>query len=205
MCKKTILIFWSIVLLGVVFGCSGGGSDAPPHGPGALVFYNDTSLPITSLYLTPSNASSWGPDQLDYDLLPGESYALTDITAGFYDVKATIIGNLSTYYGYIYDNPIEAWQTYRLHAYDSDFTGSMKIVNNTAGSNILAIYVSPKDANSWGPNQITNSLGPGESVHLYDLPAGLYDVWVLWNTAPFDVYYYDNVIESLTLLTFLAD
>lgn len=204
MCKKTMLIFWSIVLLGAVLGCGGGG-DEPLRGPGALAFYNDTSLPITSLYLTPSDASSWGPDQLNYDLLPGEHYIMTGIDSGYYDVKATIIGNLSTYYGYIYDNRIEAWRTYHLNAYDSDFTGSMEIVNDAGSFYIDAVYVSPKDANSWGPNQITQSLAPGESVHLYDLPAGSYDVWVVWNTSPVNVYYEDKVVESLTLMTVYAD
>ncbi len=206
MCKKTILFFWFVVLLGAVLGCGGGGDiDNPPNDTGALVFYNDTSFPISSLYLTPANASSWGDDQLDYELQPGENYSLTGIAAGYYDVKATIIGDWSTYYGYIYDNPIDAWTTYHLYAYDSDFTGSMEILNDSVSSYIDAIYVSPKDTSTWGPNQITQSLAPGESVHLYDLPEGLYDVWVVWNTAPVDVYYDDNAIVSLTLLTLYAD
>lgn len=206
MCKKTILLFWFVVLLSTVFGCGGSDSDDPLYDTGTLMFYNDTSLPISSLYLTPSDASSWGADQLDDDLHPGEHYTMTGIAAGYYDVKATIIGEWSTYNGYIYDNPIEAWHTYPLYAYDSDFTGSMEIINDAGSSYYIeGVYVSPRDASTWGPNQITQRLAPGESVHLFDLPQGFYDVWVVWNTAPVDVYYYDREIVSLTLLTLYAD
>ena len=208
MYKKVFLILCSIILLGTVLvSCGGGGHDsAPPpqYGPGNFTLYNDTSLTINELFLTPATESTWGPDQLISDLWPGDSYTITGITPDIYDVKATIIGALSTYYGYIYDIPIEPWQTYVLYAYNSDFSGSLEIVNDAVGASIEAIYVSPADSSSWGPNQITAIMAPGDVIHLYDLSSGYYDIWIVWNVGP-DSYYYSLDIISLTLLTLNAN
>ncbi|MFO7568201.1 MAG: hypothetical protein R6W75_00250 [Smithellaceae bacterium] len=208
MYKKVFLILCSILLLGTVVSCGGGGGDSPPlppqYGPGNLTLYNDTSLTINELYLTPANESTWGPDQLISDLWPGDSYTLTGITPGIYDVKATIVGTLSIYYGYIYDIPIEEWRTYDLYAYDSDFSGSLEIVNDTVGAYIEEIYVSPAGSSSWGPNQITSSMAPGDYIHLYDLSSGHYDIWIVWDIGP-DTYYPSLNIISLTLLTLDAN
>lgn len=201
MCKKAFLILYSVILLATILGCGGGGGyDSPQYGSGNLTLYNDTSLTINELHLTPANASTWGPDQLFSDLLAGDSYTIIGIAPDLYDVKVTIIGALSTYYGYIYDIPIDPWQTYDLYAYNSDFSGSLEIVNDTPGAFIEAIYVSPAGSSSWGPNQITTSLAPGESIHLYDLSAGNYDIWIVWNVGP-DSFHYSVNIVSLTLLT----
>ena len=155
MYKKVFLIFFSIFLLGAVVSCwSSNDGDPPWHFRGDLTLYNDTSLSISKLYLTPANEPEWGPNQLSSDLLSGESYTITDIIPDIYDVKAVIIGNLSTYYGYIYDISIEARHVFDLYADNSDFSGSLEIVNNTAGSYIEEIYVSPKGSGTWGPNQI---------------------------------------------------
>jgi hypothetical protein len=206
MYKKVFLILFSIFLLGAIVSCGSSSDGGPPrHFRGDLTFYNDTSLSINKLYLTPANEPEWGPNQLSSDLLSGESYTITDIAPDIYDVKAVIIGNLSTYYGYIYDIPIEARHIFDLHFYNSDFSGSLEIVNNTAGSYIEEIYVSPKDTSSWGPNQIESSIAPGDFIHLYDLEPDSYDVWIVWDTIPYNVYYYDNIIKSLTLLTLNAD
>lgn len=206
MYKKVFLILFSIFLFSAIVSCwSSNDGDSPWHFRGDLTLYNDTSLSISKLYLTPANEPEWGPNQLSSDLLPGESYTITDIIPDIYDVKAVIIGNLSTYYGYIYDIPIEARHVFDLYADNSDFSGSLEIVNNTAGSYIEEIYVSPKGSGTWGPNQIDSSIAPGDFIHLYDLSSGSYDVWIVWDTIPHNVYYYDNIIKSLTLLTLNAD
>jgi hypothetical protein len=206
MYKKVFLIICSIFLLSAVLSCwSSSDGDPPWHFRGDLTLYNDTSLSISKLYLTPAHELTWGPNQLSSDLLSGERYTITDIIPDLYDVKAVIIGNHSTYYGYINDIRIEARHTFDLYAYNSDFSGSLEIVNHTAGSYIEEIYVSPKDTSSWGPNQIDSSIAPGDSIHLYDLSSGSYDVWIVWDTIPHNVYYDDNIIKSLTLLTLNAD
>lgn len=197
MYKKVFLILCTVILLGAVVSCV---IDDDSHGTGELTLYNDTSLPISEFYLIPVSNPSWGPNRLRSPLPSGSNYTLTRIDPDIYDVQAVITGELSIYYGYIFDISIVRWHTYNLYAYNSDFSGSLKIVNNTAASYIEGIYISPIGSGSWGPNQITSSIGPGFSMHFYDLPADSYDVRIVWDTPP-DSFYYSNIISSLTLLT----
>jgi len=157
-------------------------------------------LPISELYLTRVSDPLWGPNRLNSPLPSGSSYTLGGIGPGLYDVQAVIAGDLSTYYGYIFDIPISAWNTYHLYAYNADFSGSLEIVNDTTASYIVGIYISPTGSGSWGPNQISSSIGPGFSEHFYDLPADSYDVKIVWDSPP-DSFYYSNIVSSLTLLT----
>lgn len=200
MYKKVFRIFCSIILLGAVINC--GKDDAPVTGN--LNLYNDTSYPISELYVTPSLEAKWGPNHLDSPLPSGASYTLSE-HIGTYDAKATIIGELSTYYGHLNSIVIGADTSYNWHVYDSDFSGSLKIVNHsTAGSYISEIYVSPTGSGSWGPNLITSVIPPNDSKHLYDISPGDYDIRIVWNAPP-DSFYNENIISSLTLLTLDVD
>ncbi|MEE9911677.1 MAG: hypothetical protein K4571_08120 [Deltaproteobacteria bacterium] len=198
MLKKLVLMICAVILLGAVSGCER--MEDPFYGTGDLTLYNNTSLTISAFYLTPVNQPSWGPNRLEAPVPSGTNYTMTGFIPGTYDAKATIIGALSTYYGYIYDIPIYPWETTDLDAYNSDFSGSVEIVNDTAGANITGIYISPTGSGTWGPNQITSSIGPGQFFHFYDLPADSYDIRIVWNIGP-DSFYYSNIVGSLTLLT----
>lgn len=198
MYKKGILIFCTLVFLSAFVSCAD--FDDPFDGTGDLTLYNNTSLPINAFYLTPVSAPTWGPNRLGAPVASGASYTLTGIVAGAYDAKATITGALSTYYAYAYDIPIYRWETTDLVAYNSDFSGSLKIVNDTVTASITGIYISPTGSGSWGPNQITSSIAPGDFIHFYDLPADSYDVRIVWDSGP-DSFYYSNIVSSLTLLT----
>ncbi len=198
MYKKGILIFCTLVFLSVFVSCVDW--DDPFYGTGELTLYNNTSLTINAFYLTHVSAPTWGPNRLEAPVPSGTSYTLTDIIAGTYDAKAVIIGALSTYFAYAYDIPVYAWGMTDLVAFNSDFSGSLKIVNDTVTASITGIYLSPTGSGSWGPNQITSSIAPGDYVHFYDLPADSYDVRIVWNIGP-DSFYYSNIVSSLTLLT----
>jgi hypothetical protein len=84
--------------------------------------------------------------------------------------------------------------------YNSSFTGSLEIRNNTVSANIIAVYVVPADAPTWGVNQISSVIAPSGLRHLTDFPPGFYDVKVVWNFGP-DSVYYDVKLDSLTLIT----
>ena len=187
-----------IILAAAVSGCIV--IENPAHQTGELYLYNDASLTIDELYVTPASSPVWGTNKLSAPLPSGSVYLLTGMHADFYDVQAVINGTFSTYYGYVLNIPVSAGQRYNLHAYDSDFSGSLKIVNDTIGSYIEAVYISPAGAGSWGPNQITSNIAPGCTEHFYDLPADSYDVRIVWNAPP-DSYYYSNMVDALSLLT----
>ncbi len=208
--KAILYLFACGILVSGLISCGGGGGGGggggdggggiPPVTDGSVALHNNSSVTIDYLYLTPSGQASWGPDLLSGALLSGATYTITGVPAGSYDGRAEVVGTYSIYYGEVYGFNVVAGSTYNLYAYNSSFSGSIKIVNNTVGANIIALYVVPSSSATWGPNQIASPIGPAGSMHLYFAPVGNYDVKVVWNVGP-DSFYYNNSVTSLTLLT----
>jgi hypothetical protein len=88
--------------------------------------------------------------------------------------------------------------------YNSSFTGSLEIRNNTLNANIIGIYVVRSNAPTWGVNQTSSIIGPSGLLHLTDFTPGFYDVRVVWNVGP-DSIDYDIKVDSLTLTTLNVD
>lgn len=64
---------------------------------GAIRVINSSNRTISEVYLSPSNSSTWGPDDLEGDIAPGESVSWT-VTEGFWDIR--IRNNLNQDYEY---------------------------------------------------------------------------------------------------------
>lgn len=209
MYKKVFLILCSIILLGVLASCGqddydDGYDNAPPppnYISGRITLLNDTSLPISEIYLKPSSALTWGSNKLSTDLLPGKLWTF-DVKPDTFDLKVATKDTLSIYYAHRDHIRIDAWQKVELRAQDLDFSGSLKIVNVRTDANIEEIYWSPRGLYAWSPNQITSgSIPPGDSRQLLDLKPGSYDIWIVWSKAPVSVSYDNNIVESLILHT----
>jgi hypothetical protein len=84
------------------------------------------------------------------------------------------------------------------------YTGSLEIRNNTVGATIIEVYVVPSNASSWGLNQTSSVIRPGDILQLYDMEPGFYDVMIVWNVGP-DSIYYDIPVDSLTVTTLDVD
>lgn len=196
MSKRTIVfsLLLSAFLL-LTASCGGGSTPAT----GTLGLHNSSSVPIDNFYLSPTTQSLWGPNQLASSLDSG-FYTEFVVLPDTYDAKATTIGFDSTYYAYLYDFTITAGNTFDLFAFDSNFTGSMEVTNDTVGAVIIELYIVPSGSTTWGPNQITTSIGPAGFFHLTDMPADSYDVKVVWDVGP-DSDYFNNSVNSLTLTT----
>jgi hypothetical protein len=71
-------------------GSSGGtGSTGGTGGSGSLTVINSSSVTICYLYVSPSTDTSWGDDQLGSSVIdPGQSFTITDIPFGTYDLRA---------------------------------------------------------------------------------------------------------------------
>jgi hypothetical protein len=211
MYKKVFLILCSIILLGVLASCGqddydDGYDNAPPppnYISGRITLLNDTSLPISELYLKSSSAPTWGDNQLSEDLEFSELCTRVVMTPDSIDVKVATTDTLSIYYAYRYDIPIYASQKVELRAQDLDFSGSLEIVNaRYDGAYIEEIHWSLRGLDTWSPNQITSgSIPPGDSRQLLDLKPGSYDIWIVWSKAPVNVSYNNNIVESLILHT----
>ena len=196
------LLISSLVFLLVSCGPqSGSESDAsaPPQAAGTLRLNNGSTLAIDYVYLSPAALYTWGPNVLPGPLPPGMYYDVVNIPAGTYDAAARVVGTLSIYSGILYNFSITAGSTYQSFVVDASFTGSLKIVNNTVGANIIGLYVSPTGSPTWGSNQISSTIVPGNFYHMYDLSSGNYNVKVVWDVGSDS--FFSATISSLTLTT----
>lgn len=186
-----------LTLLVITIGCV---DSVENPSTGTLRLYNHSTVTIDYFYLSPANQTKWGDNLLPMPLSSSHTFDIINLSPDMYDAKATVIGQFSTYSAYSYDFWITAGYMSELTARDSSFSGSLKIFNNTTGASIVALYVAPSSASSWGVNQISSPVAPSGSVHLYDLTPDVYDVKVVWNFGA-DSFYYDIQVDSLTLTT----
>jgi len=56
-------------------------------GNGAVAVFNNSGLTINGVYLTPSSATTFGPNQTDQPLFSGQTLTLTGIAPGSYDLR----------------------------------------------------------------------------------------------------------------------
>jgi len=56
-------------------------------GNGAVAVFNNSGLTINGVYLTPSSAATFGPNQTDQPLFSGQTLTLTGIAPGSYDLR----------------------------------------------------------------------------------------------------------------------
>lgn len=213
MYKKVFLILCSVILLGVLLSCGtddydDGYNNTPPppdYRSGRITLLNDTSLPISEIYLKSSSALTWGANKLSTDLLPGQLWTF-DVKPDTYDFKIATKDTLSIYYAYLDSIRIDEWQKVERYAKDLIFSGSLEIVNVRTDANIEEIYWSPRGLYTWSPNQITSgSIPPDYSIQLLDLEPGSYDIRIVWSIASLNKDYNNNDVESLTLHTLNAN
>ena len=197
--KRLLIISFFISLL---TACGGGQGNYYPTGT-IVLENNNSSLSIQEFNLSPSDRSSWGANQLFSPLLAGLSFDISSVPAGMYDMWGLVKGQFSTYSTSLYDVPVYDGDIVTVVSTDSGYTGSLKIINGTVGTNITAIYISPSASSVWKENQINSDIVPSGSIHLFDITTGLYDVKIVWDSGP-DTVYYNKSIESLSLLTLTA-
>jgi hypothetical protein len=56
-------------------------------GNGAVAVFNNSGLTINGVYLTPSSATTFGPNQTDQPLFSGQTLTMTGIAPGSYDLR----------------------------------------------------------------------------------------------------------------------
>ncbi len=145
----------------------------PAAAPGTLLLRNSTGIEICYVNVAPSEADSWGPNQLsEGETIPdGGARAFTRVPRGDYDLLVRDC-----------DRKVIA-QANRVPLGDAAFTwllGEMvapTFVNRGAEA-LCELYLSPSFAGSWGPNLLSEGepIGPGQPFNLRTVPAGMYDV-----------------------------
>lgn len=149
-----------------------------------LEIINESGRDIWYIYISQSDADSWGDDWLQADVIAaGDSYVVTGIPAGVYDLQAEDEN------GEIIETIWEAEIT------ESTFWtvvggGSLEVINNSTDI-IAELYVSASDSDSWGDDQLG-----GVAIK----SGGSYVVEGLSNDALYDIKAADadgNTIEAI--------
>ena len=102
--QKSIMIFLLCILIMSLIGCT-----QTVITNGSIRLVNNSSYIITVFNITPTTATTWGSNQLGSSTLsPGNSFLVSDIPAGIYDLRAYLSGYGTIYH---YDAAVEAGKT----------------------------------------------------------------------------------------------
>jgi len=155
---------------------------------GSLYVYNDSSVSVCYLYISPSSASNWGDDQLGSgNILPSGEYFNLSVSLGSYDLllRDCDQNNLDEIYN------IEVTAETVLHftgdetyidpsglSPDGQSTALIDLtIKNKSTENICFVYISLPENQSWGDDQLgaANVIAPNNTF-TWQKPAGIYDI-----------------------------
>ena len=152
-------------------------SSGPPAPAGSLEVFNDGSLAMTELFVTPSTSSTWGVDQLAPNaLLPGDTHPQGPLFPRNYDVKAFFSDGSSDE---AFDVLVQDGFNTHVHLMNTG-TGTVSVFNNS-GLTIDGVYLTPASAGTWGPNQAGPPLLTGQTLDLTGIPPDTYDLRVTFS------------------------
>lgn len=144
---------------------------------GSLDIVNDSGETICFVYISTSDSEDWGPEQLGEDTIlePGQTFTITDIPPGTYDIKAEdCSGEIMA-------------RNYEVKLGAADFTWTIGgaatatlILENRSGVSLCYLYITTDSSSGWGPDQLGegNIINNGENFTITDIPPGVYDLRV---------------------------
>ena len=163
----------------------------------SLKIINNSRYQITKLFVASTEDNQWGPDQFGSgknDVLdPGETFTLTDLVPGEYNIKfvdpdgdTCVLKNIK-----IFKNESWSLTSAWLEQCGSRSEGkdnapsqpshrySLKITNKSIYG-IYQMFVMSTEDNKWGPDQLgegkNDVIHPGDEFTLTDLIAGEYNI-----------------------------
>ncbi len=168
----------SLTILALIL-CAAG-ADVGAQGTSANLV-NSSAFDIHELYLSPSQPTRWGPDQLAKKILEsGESVALTGVACGDYDVKLVnedgdeCVVEEQTVCGDEGDWVLTDEELLGCEGFET--TASATLVNRSEYA-IYQLFLSPAEDSHWGPDRLGEKvLRKGKSFTLTDIACGDYDV-----------------------------
>ncbi|MGF1503570.1 MAG: hypothetical protein ACFB51_00290 [Anaerolineae bacterium] len=137
-------------------------------GVGSIEVINETNFNLCFLYVTQDYSTGWGPDQLEDDIIaPGETFTLTNIPIGTYDVMITDCNDARV--NALFDAQVDGDKIWTIAE------ATLEVINESSLS-ICEFNVEPTSADTWGANQLGGTtLEPGEIVS-YTLAEVLWDL-----------------------------
>ena len=156
---------------------------SPESSGAALLITNDSDTSVSYVYISPADSDEWGEDKLGGDVIgTGESYLITDIPAGTYDLKAEDEDEevIEFTWEVVLDGNV-TWTISGLSAIE---------VSNDSDDAITYLFISPVESTTWGDDVLGQDvIEPGASYWLKGLERGSYDM----KAADSD----ENVIETM--------
>lgn len=199
--RKVIQIVVIALLLMSVGACG----DSPGTSGSSMGFINlrnQTSVTaVDEFYLSPSDASTWGDNNLETSLPYGSAILFEGVSPDTYDARIVVNGYYSTYFSYAYGFEVQAGKTFEITVDDTTFTGTHEIINNytvEATDTITELYISPSSSATWGSNQLDAGILPGTTEQITDIPPDTYDIKYVWSDGS-ENYKWGVEIKSLTV------
>ena len=192
-----------IVLVLATLACKGGDTTTPPPPPtspptvivltntprpqptsaptseplsegASLEITNHSGVDIWYVQISPVKSDQWGDDWLgDAIIYDGETYVITDIPEGKYDVRALDEN----------ENQVEVWwevdfageMTWTITGETADL-GSLEVFNES-DEDIGYLYISSVESSTWGDDWLGDSIiAVGESYIVEGIPDDTYDI-----------------------------
>ncbi len=143
---------------------------------------NGSDLDIYELYLSPSQQSRWGPDQLgEYVLESGMSFTLSGMRCGDYDLKLVDEdGDECVVHEQYLCGDMGEWVLTNEELLECEgfetATASATLFNQSRWD-LYGLFISPTHDTQWGPDQLGKYvLESGTSFTLTDIDCGDYDI-----------------------------
>lgn len=175
---------------------TGGTNPNIPPGPTTFKWRisNYTDIELCGVFFSASDASDWGPNQIEGERLAPMTYFEWDIQPGTYDVQVADCNNntleaykievsrdleVQIYLDRITSVPLGTPpQDTPTNQTPNDQTVTLRI-SNLAGTDLCQVYVSASTETNWGDNQLeANEVFANQTYIEWSVPPGSYDVKV---------------------------
>ncbi|MBI5928868.1 MAG: matrixin family metalloprotease [Chloroflexi bacterium] len=175
---------------------TGGTNPNVPPGPTTFKWRvsNYTDIELCGVFFSSSDASDWGPNQIEGNSLAPQTYFEWDIQPGTYDVQVADCNN-NTLEAY----KIEVTRDLEVQIYldritpvplgtppqdtptsqtPQDQTATLRI-SNLAGTDLCEVYFSPSTETNWGENRLQQGEKFADQTYIeWAVPPGSYDIKV---------------------------
>lgn len=174
-------------------------TDEPAAAGPSLEIVNNSETPVCFVYVSPTKSDDWGTDQLGEENMinGGDSFTITDVPAGTYDVKAEDCSN--NLLGVVYQADItEGAYTWTIET----VTLTIKNESTSIGCNV---FIALPNSDDWGTTWTPEGtqILPNDTYQVTGVPAGTYALRIEtcsanynWTWETFDLT--DDAVATMT-------
>lgn len=145
-------------------------TSVPKNKTTVVEIINNSGQDIVFLYIAPADTDNWGEDWLKGDVIAkGETYQITGIPDGQYDMEARDIDNIVIQT--LWDVDVKG-----TFAWIVELEVSLEIYNSSEDT-ITEVYIALSDDESWGQDWLAGDVIPVDDYYyFFGMDVGLYDI-----------------------------